>query len=593
MEYVESIGIKSVIVMPIVSGSSKIGVAYFNYNEDFHVFREDEVRLVTTVARQIASGIEAKRTAAMAREAEAQRNRIYEMSLDMLGTAGFDGYFKDLNPSWEKTLGFSPEELMAEPFISFVHPDDVDATMAEAAKLSEGVEVLNFVNRYRTKDGHWRWLSWNSTQDYENELIYFVTHDITDEIAARQQRDRFYTVSIDLIGVATFAGYFVDLNPAWNELLDYTDEELKAEPFISFVHPDDVDATMAEAAKLAEGVETFNFTNRYRKKDGSYVWLSWNSTPDYESELIYFTARDITEELAREQAIVARANQLQTVSEVATEASNTLDLDVMLQNVVDLAKERFGLYHAHIYLLEDDELVLAAGADDNGRRMKAAGHHISLKNENSIVATAARTKEPVRSNDVMSNISFLPNPLLPRTRAELAVPLIYNRNVIGVFDIQDDTPNRFSDEDETIQQILAGQIATAIQNAVSFEAAQQRASQLAIVSDVATQAANTLDLDEMLQNVVDLTKAQFSLYHAHIYLLEGEQLVLAAGSDDNGRRMRNSGHRISLRNETSIVASAARAGKAVRANDVTSNPAFLPNPLLPRTRSELAVTAHL
>jgi GAF domain-containing protein len=234
-------------------------------------------------------------------------------------------------------------------------------------------------------------------------------------------------------------------------------------------------------------------------------------------------------------------------------------------------------------------MILAAGADEIGRRMKAAGHRISLANESSMVATAARTGDVARSNDVMDSIGFLPNPLLPRTRSELAVPLIYNHNVIGVFDIQSEAVNRFTPEDETIQQILAGQVATAMQNAISYESAQLRASQLAIVSEVATQASNTLDLHVMLQNVVDLAKQQFDLYHAHIYLLEGEQLILAAGSDENGRRMHSSGHHISYSNMNSIVASAARSGGAVRSNDVTSNSEFLPNPLLPRTRSELAV----
>src|SRR2546422_779408 len=75
------------------------------------------------------------------RQAEEERERFFTLSLDMLCIAGFDGYFKRLNPAWEKTLGFTSEELLAQPYLDFIHPDDRQATLAEAQKIRTGVEV--------------------------------------------------------------------------------------------------------------------------------------------------------------------------------------------------------------------------------------------------------------------------------------------------------------------------------------------------------------------------------------------------------------------------------------------------------------------
>ena len=114
--------------------------------------------------------------------------RLFEMSLDMLGTASRDGYLMRLNPAWERTLGWSRQELMAEPFVAFVHPDDVEATIATAAALAEPgrQELVNFENRYRTRAGDYRWLEWSSIAD--GDTIYFVAKDVTARKESEAER---------------------------------------------------------------------------------------------------------------------------------------------------------------------------------------------------------------------------------------------------------------------------------------------------------------------------------------------------------------------------------------------------------------------
>jgi len=190
--------------------------------------------------------------------------------------------------------------------------------------------------------------------------------------------------------------------------------------------------------------------------------------------------RDITERKQAELEIQKRATDLKTVAEVSTAASTILETERLLQTVVDLTKSNFNLYHAHIYLINEagDTLTLAAGAGEVGRQMTAKGWQIPLDRERSLVAQAARTKQGVIANDVRAAPDYMPNPLLPDTRSELAVPLLAGDRVLGVLDVQSDQLGRFTQEDVTIQSTLAAQIATALENARLFEQVKLTAERL-------------------------------------------------------------------------------------------------------------------
>jgi PAS domain S-box-containing protein len=102
-----------------------------------------------------------------------------DLSIDMLCIAGLDGYFKHLNPAWEKTLGYSREELLSHPYVDFVHPEDRDATIAEAKNLAAGQDTFIFENRYRCKDGSYKWLRWTGAVRAEKGVIYASARDIS------------------------------------------------------------------------------------------------------------------------------------------------------------------------------------------------------------------------------------------------------------------------------------------------------------------------------------------------------------------------------------------------------------------------------
>jgi PAS domain S-box-containing protein len=120
------------------------------------------------------------------RELEA---RFFDLSIDMLCFLDYTGYFKRLNPAWERTLGFTSAELMARPFIEFVHPDDRARTLSQNRDVRGGGHARLFENRYVCKDGSYRWLLWNAAPDAGRQVIYAVARDITDRKVAEQERE--------------------------------------------------------------------------------------------------------------------------------------------------------------------------------------------------------------------------------------------------------------------------------------------------------------------------------------------------------------------------------------------------------------------
>jgi PAS domain S-box-containing protein len=124
---------------------------------------------------------------------EAERERFFTLSLDLLGIAGTDGYFKRLNPAFSKTLGHDPAELLARPFLDFVHPDDRAATLQELQKLGQGEPTLQFENRYGCADGSWKWLSWRVQPFPEEGLLYATARDVTEYRTTQEAIQRLNT----------------------------------------------------------------------------------------------------------------------------------------------------------------------------------------------------------------------------------------------------------------------------------------------------------------------------------------------------------------------------------------------------------------
>ncbi len=211
--------------------------------------------------------------------------------------------------------------------------------------------------------------------------------------------------------------------------------------------------------------------------------------------------RDITDRKQAEAALAKRANELEVVAQVGVAAATILEPSQLLQTVVDLTKSSFKLYHAHVYLLNEtgDTLELAAGAGEVGHKMVSQGWRIPSNREQSLVARAARTRQGVIVNDVRNAPDFLPNPLLPDTRSEMALPVVAGDRILGVLDVQADEPDHFTEEDLRIQSILATQIAVALQNARQFTEARRLADRETMVNAISQQIQSAATVESALQ----------------------------------------------------------------------------------------------
>jgi PAS domain S-box-containing protein len=148
-----------------------------------------------------------------------ERDRFFNLSIDMLAIANFEGYFIRVNPAWEVTLGFTPAEMMAQPYLNFVHPDDLEATISLAQGLNEGQAAISFENRYLCKDGSYRWLLWSAMPYGETNLVYAISHDITErkqaEAAIKDSERKFRAVfdqTFELLGLLSPDGIVLEVN---------------------------------------------------------------------------------------------------------------------------------------------------------------------------------------------------------------------------------------------------------------------------------------------------------------------------------------------------------------------------------------------
>ena len=151
----------------------------------------------------------------------------------------------------------------------------------------------------------------------------------------RELEDRFFTLSIDMLCIAHFSGYFQRLNPAWETTLGFSREELQSKRMFDFVHPDDRERTLEQNRIVRAGGQALGFENRYVCKDGSYKWLLWNARADMENQVIYSVARDITRRKQAEEERERLLKELQAALAEVRELQDILPICMYCKNIRD------------------------------------------------------------------------------------------------------------------------------------------------------------------------------------------------------------------------------------------------------------------
>lgn len=227
-----------------------------------------------------------------------------------------DGTITTFNKTAERWLGYQAAQVVGKTTPILIHDrQEVERRSLELSRelgvtIEPGFEAFVAKAR-RGEPDEWEWtyickdgsrfpvrLSITALRDKRGKITGFlgIGSDLRESKQVAAELERFFGLSLDLLCLAGLDGYFKRINPAFKEILGYSEAELLSQPFVNFVHPEDRAATLAELAKSATGIPTIDFENRYRCQDGSYKWLAWRAVPVTEEGLFYAVARDITEQ---------------------------------------------------------------------------------------------------------------------------------------------------------------------------------------------------------------------------------------------------------------------------------------------------------
>jgi len=414
----------------------------------------------------------------MARHAERPSadsiHRLFELSLDMLGTASTEGYFTRLNPAWERTLGWTRDELMAQPFASFIHPDDVEATLHEARRLADqdGPAVVGFENRYRTREGGYRNIEWAGVAD--GGVYYFAAKDVTErneaELLSHHSEALLRTLTANLPDTSVF---LIDhdlriliADGAMIRQLTWLDE--------SMFRGRKVTELYAEVPEHVLALSLQHYQAALDGKAGAFEFLSEGLTfaiqavpvhaDDESVEAALVIVRDITQRTLAEQQIARRARQQTAVAELGRFALESRDLSELMDRAVTTATATLGVDLGGVLELDEAEqcLTLVAGV---GLPTGSVGTYRVAVDESADAGFTLRTGEPTIVDDMATESRFTAHPALERLGvvSSVSVPIGSRDDPFGVLNVHAREARAFFDDEVGFLTAVATLVVIAVE----------------------------------------------------------------------------------------------------------------------------------
>jgi PAS domain S-box-containing protein len=268
------------------------------------------------------------------RQNELKFRAIFDNTFQFVGLLDTEGILLEANQTALDAIDVTPDDVVGQVFWAtpwWTHSPDLQAQLQQGVRQAATGELVRFEAKHFLADGSHIIVDFSLSpiKDETGKVVMLIPEgrDITERKQLERDRERFLAIASELQLILGSNGYFQWVSPMFESTLGWTTEEMTSARWTQFVHPDDIAPSVAEETSLFDGNELFAFENRYRHKDGSYRWFSWNAQPDPEKQVIYAVAVDITERKASEQKIQEQAALLN----IATDAIIVRDLDSQIQ----------------------------------------------------------------------------------------------------------------------------------------------------------------------------------------------------------------------------------------------------------------------
>ncbi|MCH2231111.1 MAG: PAS domain S-box protein [Crocinitomicaceae bacterium] len=275
---------KSWIGAPLISKGHVIGVIACQVYSNKNSYDQFDLDLLQYIGQQLGVYIEKIKSLE-------DKERLISISRDLICVAGHDGYFKYVNPAFTEVLGYTKEELLNNPFVTFVHPEDHHSVEGEMDNLNAGNQTMGYVNRYIAKDGDIVWLSWLATPIEEDGLYYCIARDITKEREVQnriKESERRYRGIFEGMNEGILysgpAGEILEVNPGFCRTLGYSREELIGKIGYDLLHDESTALRLKQKLKYRENGDSGNYETTFLTKSRGEIIVQVSSAPNYDNE---------------------------------------------------------------------------------------------------------------------------------------------------------------------------------------------------------------------------------------------------------------------------------------------------------------------